>query len=406
MRETTEKQDLRSGEPLWLSTPRISVRARARAGRNHYDVIIVGSGVSGALMAHALADGRKRILMLDRRKPVRGSTIASTAMIQHEIDVPLHQLARRIGKEKAKRAWLRSARAVEDLIELCRETNIACQMQPKKALYLSGDEFGSRALETEARMRGRIGLDAEFIGAETLRDQFGIDRTGAILSTASASANPGQLTAGLIRIAQKKGLVLASPVEITDVLPVGDRVAMATSDGNAISASHVVFCTGYEFLDRLRNRNHSVISTWALAARPSKEIPRWLQDYLVWEASDPYLYLRMSDQGFLIAGGEDEADPEAHRDPVKLKRKTTAILKKAERLLGVKIAAPDYAWSALFGTTTTGLPMIGEAPGMPNVHAVMGFGGNGITFSMIASQIVAADILGKADADRDLFGFV
>ena len=51
-------------------------------------------------------------------------------------------------------------------------------------------------------------------------------------------------------------------------------------------------------------------------------------------------------------------------------------------------------------------PMIGEAPGMPNVHAVMGFGGNGITFSMIASQIVAAEIHGNADADRDLFGFV
>ena len=30
-------------------------------------------------------------LLLDRRQPLRGSTLASTAMIQHEIDVPLHR---------------------------------------------------------------------------------------------------------------------------------------------------------------------------------------------------------------------------------------------------------------------------------------------------------------------------
>jgi hypothetical protein len=28
--------------------------------------------------------------MVDRRDPVRGGSAASTAMIQHEIDVPLH----------------------------------------------------------------------------------------------------------------------------------------------------------------------------------------------------------------------------------------------------------------------------------------------------------------------------
>jgi len=35
----------------------------------------------------------------------------------------------------------------------------------------------------------------------------------------------------------------------------------------------------------------------------------------------------------------------------------------------------------------------------------MGFGGNGITFSQIAAEIVAADIAGHGDADADLFAF-
>ena len=66
---------------------------------------------------------------------------------------------------------------------------------------------------------------------------------------------------------------------------------------------------------------------------------------------------------------------------------------------------PDYSWAAPFGTTRTGLPLIGRVPGLGNVFAVMGFGGNGITFSQIAAEIVSADIAGHSDADADLFAF-
>ena len=41
--------------------------------------------------------------------------------------------------------------------------------------------------------------------------------------------------------------------------------------------------------------------------------------------------------------------------------------------------------------------------GQERVWAVMGFGGNGITFSMIAAQIVAAALAGRPDPDAALF---
>lgn len=66
---------------------------------------------------------------------------------------------------------------------------------------------------------------------------------------------------------------------------------------------------------------------------------------------------------------------------------------------------PAFAWTGSFGTTTTGLPYIGAIPRHPRVHAVMGYGGNGITFSRIASEIVSASIKGLADTDAGLFAF-
>jgi len=62
----------------------------------------------------------------------------------------------------------------------------------------------------------------------------------------------------------------------------------------------------------------------------------------------------------------------------------------------------EFAWCGSFGFSTTGMPAIGAIPGLPNCYAAMGYGGNGITFAMIAAQILRGLITGTGDADTDL----
>jgi glycine/D-amino acid oxidase-like deaminating enzyme len=49
------------------------------------------------------------------------------------------------------------------------------------------------------------------------------------------------------------------------------------------------------------------------------------------------------------------------------------------------------------------LPSIGAIPGKPRCWAVLGFGGNGITYSRIAADIISAALMGKRDPDADLY---
>ncbi len=86
--KATVQRNLRIAKPFWETTPSISVRTFRQPKRQNYDVIIVGAGISGAMLAEALADGIRTIAIVERRSPVSGSSMASTAMIQHEIDVP------------------------------------------------------------------------------------------------------------------------------------------------------------------------------------------------------------------------------------------------------------------------------------------------------------------------------
>lgn len=401
----TRKDDLRTGTPFWLSTPRITVKAGPMLGRDRVDVVVVGAGISGALVAEALTRAGKSVLILDRRPPVRGSTPASTAMIQHEIDVPLTRLRRKIAPARADAAWRRSARAVKDLVALARRLRIDCAMQPKPALYLAGDEMGARALAREAATRVAAGIAAEYLPGAELRARFGLDRTAAILSPASATANPAQLTAGVLKAALARKARIASPVEVTDMAELPGGVALATRDGRAIAAGHVVFCTGYEYLPQMKTAAHHVTSTWALVSRPMRGLPEWMLRTIVWEASDPYLYFRTDAHGRIVVGGEDEEAADTNSDPAKLAQKSRVIADKLAELTGLRIGRPAYAWSAPFSVTDDGLPIIDRVPGHDRVFAVMGFGGNGITFSMIAAQIVAAAIRGRPDPDAALFRY-
>lgn len=403
--ELTKERDLRDSKPVWADSPRIGIRSGHTPAADHYDTIVVGAGISGALVSHALQRPGQSMLIIDRREPVMGSSVASTAMIQHEIDTPLTELRKMIGRPAADRAWQRSARAVLRLEEIVSSLGISCSMKRKQALYLAGDDMGSRALKAEAAAREEAGIEARFLSAAELREQYGLDRTAAILSDISASANPAQLTAGLLRHTAGAGAEIVSQLEITDLRNLGNEVVLATAGGKILSARNVVFCTGYEFLKMLESPKHQIISTWALASKKRLDLPGWLENHIVWEASDPYLYLRTDREGRMIAGGEDEENPTAYLSERKLSAKAKTISCKIERLLGVDMGEPDYRWAAAFGTTTTGLPLIGAVPGMKNVYAVMGFGGNGITFSQIAAEIVAAAVNGGKDPDADLFRF-
>ena len=114
----TPKKDLRGGRPLWADTPRIRVRSRSLLNSESCDVAVIGAGISGALVALELTENGHDVVIVDRAEPCRGSTFASTAMIQFELDTPLIELADKKGGAIAERIWRCSFKAVGRLGDL------------------------------------------------------------------------------------------------------------------------------------------------------------------------------------------------------------------------------------------------------------------------------------------------
>jgi glycine/D-amino acid oxidase-like deaminating enzyme len=399
-----EKQDLRAGITVWESRSGPSLRAKPLVENIATDVLVVGAGVSGALVAEAVTSAGFSVAVLDRRGAAMGSTAASTSLLLFEIDTPLIKLSKMIPPLLAARAWRRSCASMENLIQKVRTLDIKCDFILRDALYLSGSELFGKGLQAEAKARRKIDLPSTYLDGETLRERYGIEREAAILSGNSAEADPVQLAAGFLNQALAGGAVLYAPEELKNILPNGEGVIAHTASRHRIEAHHVIFTTGYEVPDFIPKDSHKIISTWAIATPPQHD-NLWHSHCLIWEAADPYIYLRTMPDGRIVMGGEDEESSDAERRNALIPAKARALQNKLRELFPEVDPEAEFAWAGAFGKSPTGLPTIGPLPGWPSCYAVLGFGGNGMTYAQIAAEMTVSWLSGNNDTDADLFAF-
>jgi len=401
----TTRRNLKSGRPFWAGrrAPFVPVEQLDRDITT--DVLVIGAGFTGAIVADALASAGCEVSVVDRRGLTKGSTLASTALVQYEIDTPLITLTRKIGKEKAVRAWRRSRLAVEALAGRLGELAVR-DVERRNSLYLAGNLLNKEALYREHKARRAAGLPGRFLDRKDLYEEFGIDRAAAILGYGNLVIDPRKSALALFHEASATGARVFAPVAIESVRSERGGVTAIAQNGSRFRCGHLIFATGYEVPHRIPRRHHKITSTWAIATVPQSKGVLWPGECCIWEASDPYLYIRTTSDGRVLCGGGDEDISDAQERDARLDRKTKMLRRKLHRLLPRLRTTVDYAWTGTFGETTTGLPIIGPVPGMPRCWAALGYGGNGTTYAAIAADVIAGAIAGRPDVDADLYGFL
>ena len=343
------------------------------------------------------------VAIVDKRGLAKGSTTASTALVQYEIDTPLTKLGRKLGKEKAVRAWRRSRLAVDALAARLGELRVPGVMR-RNSLYLAGNVLDKDALAREHEARRAAGLASRYLDRKAVFARFGIRREAALLGFGTLVLDPRRTTLALLHAAVANGARIFAPVEIRDVDPKQTGVTVIARNGRSIHCRNLVFATGYELPDGVPRRNHKLTSTWAIATVPQPQ-RLWPEQCNIWEASDPYLYLRTTPEGRVICGGEDEEFSDEDKRDALLESKTKTLTRKLHRLLPRLDTRAEFAWTGTFGESATGLPTIGAVPGLANCWIALGYGGNGITFAAIASDVLCGALTRRPDADADLYDF-
>lgn len=379
--------DIRSNETYWVIKNKFKKSYPSLQQSISTDILVVGGGITGALIAYQLLKAGKEVVLVDRRDVCNGSSAASTAMLQYEIDVPLHKLIEQRGVETAVSSYKSCEKAIFDLKNIVDEIDSNCHFEFKKSIYFTSNRKDLKMLNNEFLARKQFSFQVEWLERKDLKD-LGLDARAGIQSESGAVVDPYKFTYDLLKFCAKKGATIFDRTEIEKFKQKGGKMLAITSEKHTIQANHVIHCTGYESVNTLGKKIVNLKSTYALASEAFEHFPAAFQNHIYWDTASPYLYFRGTSDNRIIIGGGDESFKNATVRDALLGKKRDFLDKQFKKCFPDIDFKPDYIWTGTFGETDDGLPYIGRPKPEVNEHYVLGFGGNGITYSVMAMDAI------------------
>lgn len=382
--------DLKSNEPFWLVKNGIIESFPSLRNDDECDILIIGGGITGSLIAHQCIEDGYNTILIDKREIANGSSSATTSMLQYEIDVPLYQLIQKIGKEGAEASYKACFDSIIQLEKICKKIKSEAGFARKKSIYFASFKKDIQILEQEFQARKNAGYDVKWLSEDNLKEKYHLHRAYCgILSQIGGSVDAFKLVHELLMYNIKKGLKVFDKTEFTDIKYHKNYNEIILETGSKIKAKKVIYCSGYETAKMIPEKFVDLLSTFAMVSEVNSQINDEFPDVLIWDTADPYIYMRTTDDGRILVGGEDEE----FKDPIKrdklIGKKTKKLEKTFKKYFPDANFYTDFAWAGTFGETKDGLPYIGEHSDFKNSYFVLGFGGNGITFSVIGMEMVS-----------------
>jgi len=396
--------DLKSGYPYWAVKNGLMRSYPPLRTDLHCDVAVIGAGITGAIIAHELADAGFDVAVFEQRDVGWGSSAASTALLQYEIDTHLTDLSRQHGEEAAAMAYRACQEAIGRLGDLARGVRDV-DFAMGDSLYFASHRWHVRRLRAEFEARRSAGLDTHWLDGAEIAREYGFDAPAGLLTHVAARVDPYRLAHRLLHRLHRRGCRVHGRTRLEPVRATSRQVALESGDGARVTARHVVVAAGYEaqrWIDQRLARNRS---SYACITEPVELGP--VADTLLWETARPYLYLRSTGDSRLLVGGEDDAVDLPKRRDARVEKKADKLIRRVGELFPhLASATPSFGWAGTFAETEDGLPFFGPHPQWgPRVMFAMAYGGNGIVYAMLGAQLLRARLEGRPHPLKTLFGF-
>jgi glycine/D-amino acid oxidase-like deaminating enzyme len=397
--------DLRTDYPFSLLRRGI---IRSYPSLDHHvtaDIVIMGGGISGALTAWYLTKAGFDTLLVDRRHIGMGSTAASTSLLQYEIDVPLYELINKVGEKNAVRSYLLCRDAIDTLAAISRKLKVKDLLKRKPSFQFASQLKDKDLLEKEFLLRQKAGFSLTWLDKKDILDRYGFSSPAGILSEDGAEADAYELTHTLLEKCIANGLKVYDHTEVIKIHHHKRGVELITADNKKIKARKLVIACGYESQQYIPKKVQELSSTFVIISEPHDQKEFWYKNSLIWETKNPYLYLRITADNRIIAGGKDIPSSNPLKRDRLLNSKAKALEQSFKKLFPSIPFRTDFKWAGSFASTKDGLPYIGSINQRPHTYFALGLGGNGITFSVIAAEIICDILKGRKNKIHEIFAF-
>ncbi len=368
---------------VWLDPPP-AIETDVLESDAHYDVAVVGAGLTGLATALLLARAGRRVAVLEARWVGAVTTGHSTAKVTLLQGTRLstivanhteHVAAAYVEGNRAAQAWL-----------MAYATEHRVQLEHRDAYTYAGTQSGASAVRREFDIARRLGLPVEMTDAVELP----YPSYAALRLPDQLQINPMDVLAALARDLRQAGGVLIDSARVTEVAH-NESCELITPAGS-VTVDTVVLATGIPFLDRgLYFAKVTAQRSYVLAFRGATQVPRGM--YISADAPTRSLRTAVHDgEELLLVGGNGHP---VGRHPMNPSELVADLTDWAQRWFDVK--ERTHVWSAQDYAAHGGVPFVGKLPrGGGQVYLATGYSKWGMTNSVAAAMRLSGEILGDA----------
>lgn len=345
--------------------------------RECYDVIVVGAGMAGILIAYYLKEQGKEVLVLEAETIASGQTERTTAKITSQHDMKYSKLIRDIGVKKARMYAAANEAAILEYEKLIERKKIACQFARVPAyLYTMGDE---EQLLAEAKAAASLGINACF----TKDTELPFSVAGAVRFGGQAQFSPLEFIKSLAA-----ELEIREHTRVTSIR--GNRVK---TDAGVLRADKIVVAThypilnvsGFYFLRQHQERSYAIAFSGCGRVKG-----------MYYGIDKDGLSFRQAGDLLLLGGSAHRTGEDKHCGAYDF------LAEIAKHYFPE--SKEEARWSAQDCMPHDGIPFIGRySVFTPNLYVATGFQKWGMTSSMVAAMILRDELCGVHNPYRKVF---
>lgn len=394
-----------SGNYYWKEKSKIKNVYPYLTSNLRCDVVIVGGGITGAITAYYLAKEGADVIVVEKNIIGYGETLASSAIIEAQMDLDILKLEKFIGSNHSKKIYKMAYNAIDEIENINDTIGEDLGFERKDLIYFTNKFMQKSQMQREYENRKKLGNELLFLDSHDIIDM----QNGILTKGASAVLNPYMFTQSVFEYLNRMPNVrIFENTNIEDIISSYDSVKCITNNNFKILSDSLILTSGMDALRYIGNVPLEVSKTYTVITKPIKNYDELNLNFTARDSSDPHHYIRFTNTGRLIFGGEDTRINDRFYDEKYSNTVANDRYKKLKSsfekiLYGIDKTSIEYASNASICNTKDSLPIVDEIPDMPNCFCNIGFGTNGIIHSVIGANMLKNAIKGFYTKDMNIF---
>lgn len=393
-----------NGIPLFTTTSKIPEQFQYLTEDIETEVVIVGGGVIGAVLGYYFSKEGISTVIIEKSRVAHGSSCITTALLEYELDDNFTYLfEKELAGEDIIQAYLLGINALKDLSSFISTYGNQCEFSVRDTFVFTTKENEIKVFLDEYNIRKSNGLPVEYFTNENNPFPFEI-KAGVYAENGGATLNPFLFTHQLINVGQKFGLQVYENTEATHIEYFEESVEVTTSYNYKIRSKIILIASGYNTSNFTNKIFGSKSTTFNIVTEPNVPLDSWYKLANIRDNEEPYHYLRTTPDNRIIFGGED-CNKQIHQLTMKDKAEHYNKLEKRLKQMfpDVKNASIEYKYCGTFASTNDNLGYFGPDPDEPKRWYSLGYGANGIVFSIIAGMYLPKLFRGEKVEEISIF---